>query len=187
MDLNHFKTTVSTSFQDAIHKTWNNQVVENINDTISSNINNWLGQHPMWAWLYHHAFISLILGLIAIILTIRLFLTIYRAIANIIDRMWLWILQSPFKLAKFLFGWEAKPKNIVPPANITNYEITNNPEQLSEILNRLADIQQQQQEILQDIALLKQQQVIIESKPMMLSSQELNLQLKKVSENADSV
>ncbi|BAZ46158.1 hypothetical protein NIES4102_31870 [Chondrocystis sp. NIES-4102] len=187
MDLNDFKTTVSTSVQNAIDKTWNNQVVDNINGTISSNINNWLGQHPMWAWLYHHAFISLILSIIAIILIIRLVLTIYRAIASTIDRIWLWILQSPFKLAKFLFGWEAKPKNIVPPATITNYEITNNPEQLSEILQRLSDIQQQQQQILQDIALLKQQQVIIESKPIMLSSQELNLQLKKVSENVDSI
>lgn len=172
--LNELKITASASWHNAINKAtaWDNYFVNSISNSITSAMNDWLGQHPILAWLFNHPFISLIIGFITVILIVRLILTIYRAIATTIDRMWLWILQSPFLLLKFLFGWEVKPKNKIPQTTITNYEVTNNSEQLEEIMTCLAKIQQQQEEILQDIALLKQLSPVMESKQRMLTGEQ---------------
>jgi hypothetical protein len=184
--LNEFKTNASASLHDAINKAtaWDNYLVDSISGSITSSMNNWLEQHPVLAWLFNHPFISLIVGLIIFILIVRLVLTIYRAIATTIDRMWLWILRSPFFLLKFLFGWEVKPKNKIPQTTITNYEVTNNPEQLKEIMTCLTKLQQQQEQIVQDIALLKQQlSPVVESKQMMLTPEKQSFKLQKSSEN----
>ena len=81
--------------------------------------------------------------------------------------MWLWILRSPWLLLKFLFGWPAKPAT--GNTTVTNYEVTNNPEQLQEIIARLDQIQQQQEQIIQDLAQLKQQPLTIEPKQLRLA------------------
>lgn len=163
----------SFAFHDAIDhvSAWDDRLVNNLENSFNSSVNGWLIQHPFVAGLVHHPLISLVIGLIGIILIVRLFATIYRVIAATIDRMWLWILQSPFLLLKFLFGWEVKPKNPAPGSNtlITNYEVTHNPEQLAEIITRLDTIQQQQQQILQDIAQLKRAAKVIEPKQIALS------------------
>ena len=88
-------------------------------------------------------------------------MTIYRAIANTIDRMWIFILRSPWLLLKVLFGWEKKSPDLSTKNIITNYEVTNNPEQLQTILNRLDQIQDQQAKILLDLAQLKQESSVI--------------------------
>jgi hypothetical protein len=179
--LNEFKTTVSTSLHNAINQAtaWDNYLVNSISGSITSAVDNWLEQHPVFAWLFDHPFISLIVSLITLILIVRLILTIYRAIANTIDRMWLWILRSPFLLLKFLFGWEVKPKNKIPQTTITNYEVTNNSEQLEEIMTCLARIQQQQEQILQDIALLKQLSPDFPSKQIMLTPKQVRFKHQK--------
>lgn len=121
-------------------------------------LDSWFDQHPFMYWLTQHPTISIITTLVLVVLLIRLLVTIYRAIANSIDRLWLWILQSPFLLVKFLFGWEFKSKKNLQTTNtITNYELTTNSEQLQEIITRLDKVQEQQKLILQEIAQLKQQ------------------------------
>ena len=153
---------VAFAFQDAMDKvtSWDDRLLSNLGRSVTSSVNSWLVNHPFFYWLVNHPLISLLIALIAIVLIVRLAITIYRAIASMIDRMWLWILRSPFLLLKFLFGWEVKPKNVPVNSTITNYEITNNPEQLQEIMTRLDTIQQQQQQILEDIAQLKDSQAI---------------------------
>ena len=168
--LNSIKIEASSLFQNATEKVnLDNYLLDSIGDSVVSRLDAWLIQHPFISWLVAHPIISLIGGLISIILTVRLLATIYRAIANTIDRMWLWILRSPFLLLRFLFGWEVKPK-ISPNSIVTNYEVTNNPEQLQEIMTRLDKIQQQQEQILQDLAQLKQQPHTIESKQIRLTT-----------------
>ena len=153
---------VAFAFQDAMDKvtSWDDRLVNNLGRSVTSSVNSWLANHPFFNWLVNHPLISLFIALIAIILVVRLSITIYRAIASMIDRMWLWILRSPFLLLRFLFGWEVKSKNTPVNTTITNYEVTNNPEQLQEIMTRLDTIQQQQQQILKDIAQLKHDRVI---------------------------
>ncbi len=141
---------------------WDNHLTDGIVSSIYFRIDAWLTSHPLLHWLVNHSLISLVAGLILFVLVIRLFLTIYYSVASAIDRMWLWVLRSPFLLLKFVFGWEVKSKNDSLNTTITNYEVTNNPEQLQEIMTRLEHIQQQQQQIIQDITLLKQRSLGID-------------------------
>ena len=157
------QSLLSFAFQDALKKvsSVDNYLLDGFNRSVINTIDGWLREHPFFHWLVNHPLISAIAFLIAAILIIRLLVTIYRAISSTIDRMWLWILQSPFLLLKLVFGWERKPKNSPENTLINNYQVTSNPEQLQEILRRLDLIQQQQAQILLDIAELKQESVAI--------------------------
>jgi hypothetical protein len=150
-----------------------NYLIEKVSNSVGSSIAVWLTQHPTIAWLVSHPVMAILTGLVAIILLVRLLLTIYRAIAVTIDRLWMAILRSPWLLLKFLFGWKPKPKTVTSNTTVTNYEVTNDPQQLEEIMTRLDRIQQQQQEIIQDLALLKQQ-------PLNIEPQQLRLVEKKI-------
>lgn len=156
----HDVTKEATSLDD--------RLIEGVGNSIGFRFNAWLAQHPAIAWTINHPIISLVVGSITLVLTIRLLVTIYRAIASAIDRMWLWILRSPWLLLKFLFGWERQPK-VASSTTITNYEVTQDSEQLQDIMVRLDKIQRQQEQILDDLARLKQQPVAIESKLLSLS------------------
>ena len=161
----------SSSLQNAIDKAdaWDDRLINTLSNSIGDRFNLWLTNHPLWAWSIHHYLISSIGGLIALVLIIRLLITIYRAIALTIDRMWLQILRSPVRLLKFLFGWEVKPKANTSNTTITNYEVVNNPEQIQQILTRLDNIQQQQQQIIQELADLRQRSTHIEAKQVNLT------------------
>ena len=157
----------SSLFQNATDKasSLDDYLLDGIGGSISSRLDAWLVQHPSIAWLIGHPIISLISGLVTAILVIRLLVTVYRAIANAIDRMWLWILRSPFSLLKFLFGWEVKTK-AASNLTVTNYEVTDNPELLQQIVIQLNKIQQQQEQIMQDLERLKQQPIELETKQL---------------------
>lgn len=166
--LNPIRTKTASLLHHVTEKTTSidNYFFDSISNSVSSSWHNWLLQHPVISWLVNHPLIALISGLLTLILMVRLLATIYRAIANMMDRMWLWILRSPWLLLKFLFGWS--PKSTKATTTITNYEVTNNPEQLQEIMARLDQIQQQQEQIIQDLAELKGQPLAIESKQLRL-------------------
>jgi hypothetical protein len=174
--LNPLKTKALSLVHQATEKaaSADNYLVERVGNSVGSAIAVWLSQHPAIAWLVSHPVMAILTGLVAIILVVRLLLTIYRAIATTIDRLWLAILRSPWLLLKFLFGWEPKPKTVTSNTTVTNYEVTNDSQQLQEIMTRLDRIQQQQQEIIQDLALLKQQ-------PLNIEPQQIRLVEKKIS------
>lgn len=134
---------------------WDNRIIDNVGNSLYSRFDIWLTNHPLVNWLVNHSLISIVLGLVVTVLVIRLLVTIYRSIASTIDRMWLWILRSPFSLVKLLFGWEVKPKSNSSITEIANYEVTNSSQQLQEILVCLKHLQQQQEEIVRDLELLK--------------------------------
>jgi hypothetical protein len=145
-----------------------NYLVEGISNSIGSGITAWLTEHPIIAWFFNHPLLAILTSFVVIVLVVRLLLTIYRAIANTIDRLWLGILRSPWRLIKLLFGWEAKPKSVTSNTTVTNYEVTSDSQQIEEIMIRLDQIQQQQQIIIRDLAQLKQQTVTIEPQPRRL-------------------
>jgi hypothetical protein len=145
-----------------------NYLVEGISNSIGSGITAWLTEHPIIAWFFNHPLLAILTSFVVIVLVVRLLLTIYRAIANTIDRLWLGILRSPWRLIKFLFGWEAKSKSVTSNTTVTNYEVTSDSQQIEEIMIRLDQIQQQQQIIIRDLAQLKQQTLTIEPQPRRL-------------------
>lgn len=117
---------------------------------IKSLVNSWFEQHPFIIWILQHPIISLVSLFISIVLLFRLF----SAIASLLDKLWIWLLKAPFVLLKFLFG--IKPKSTEPTATIINQELLLEPEKISQIMQQLETINQQQQQIIQDIAVLKQ-------------------------------
>ncbi len=135
---------------------------------INSFFDRWFEQHPLISWSIQHPIISLVATLVVLILLVRLFVAVYKLITSSIDRLWLWILRSPFLLLKFLFGWDFQPKAKPTATNITNYQLTTDSELLSGICDRLDTIQQQQQHILQEIASLKNQTINVNQKAIEL-------------------
>ena len=133
---------------------------------INSFFHRWFAQHPFVYWLLQHPVITLITAAILIILFIRLFVAVYRLITTSIDRLWLWILRSPFWLLKTLFGWEFKSKQKQNSTTVNNYELTTDSTQLETICDRLDTIQQQQQQILQEISRLKQREGQMSQNPL---------------------
>lgn len=172
-ELNSLGKATSSALQNQVnHLTaWDDRLSEQVFGSIFTSINNWLANYPILNWLIYHPGIGLLIILIVVILISRLLITIYRGVAQGIDRLWLAILRSPFWLVKLIFGWEIKSKTNQDSVGttITNYEISNSSE-LELIMNRLEQIQQQQQQILQDIALLKQQTGVLEPKQIDLKT-----------------
>lgn len=121
---------------------------------IQSFINSWIEQHPLIIWLLQHPIISLISFFLIIILLFRLF----SAIAQILDKLWIWLLKSPILLIKSLFGFNSKSTETKIAINEQQAAI--DPEKISQIIEQLNIIQQQQQEIIQEIATLKQDKKI---------------------------
>lgn len=156
--------TAKTSVETTIEKT-DTYLFDNFKNSITSAIDGWFAQHPFILWLWHHPLITLIGLTITTVLIIRLFVAIYILITTSIDRLWMWILSSPFLLLKALFGWEFKAKNAETKGTttVTNYELTTNSQQLKEICDRLDLLQKQQQQIIQEIANLKQQEKHIQA------------------------
>ncbi|MGF1542416.1 MAG: hypothetical protein ACFCU5_18570 [Pleurocapsa sp.] len=135
----------------------NDRLIDRTELAINSFLAGWFEQHPSISWIVGHPLISLIASLVILILLIRLFVAVYKLIINFIDRLWLWILRSPWLLIKFLFGWEVKPKPETTATSITNYQVTSDSELLTKICDRLTTIERQQQHILQEITSLKKQ------------------------------
>ncbi len=125
--------------------------------------NHWLEQHPIIFWMVQHPIISIVAVLIGVILFSRLL----SAIAYLIDKVWLWIIKTPWLLIKSLLGIKKKPPEDV--GNTINYELAINPEQLTKIVNQLQRIEKQQKQILQDIASLKKQNKTVDIQKSVVS------------------
>ncbi|HHP7229912.1 MAG TPA: hypothetical protein ACFCUY_03515 [Xenococcaceae cyanobacterium] len=132
-------------------------------------IDHWIEQHPKLFWSLQHPVITLVAIFIIIILISRLLI----AIAHLLDRVWLWIIQAPWMLLKLLLGIKNKSSEAV--GNTINYELAINPEQLTKIVQQLERIEQQQKQILQDVASLKQQYQTIDTLKSVVSLPEKKL------------
>ena len=166
---------------------FDHRLLDRVSASLYSRIDTWMVSHPLIQWLINHSLISIIAGFIVIVLIIRLLLTIYYSIAATIDRMWLWLLRSPYLLLKYLLGWEVKSKDSSSNTTITNYEVTNNPEELQEIITRLEHIQKQQRQIVQDIAILKERCDPTLSQNALWTAKELEAQVKAKAASNDNL
>ena len=119
--------------------------------------NHWIEQHPRIFWMLEHPVISIVGVFVGVILFSRLL----AAVAQLIDKVWLWIIKAPWLLFKSLFGIKNKTSETV--GNTINYEVAMNPEQLTKIAKQLERIEKQQKQILQDVAILKQQYQTIDT------------------------
>lgn len=114
---------------------------------IASLVYDWFEQHPIIFWLFRHPLISSLIVLAIIFLLWRLF----NAIASLIDRTFIWLLQSPLLVGKSLFRWG---KRSTASAEKLVSQMTDS-EKLTYILTKLEAVEQQQKLIVQEIAALK--------------------------------
>ncbi|MGQ9871435.1 hypothetical protein [Leptodesmis sp.] len=130
-----------------------NGVVEGLQNTVFASFQNWLGTHPVVAWMVHHPIPTLVLG----VLLLLLFWGLVRAIAQLTERIWITILQVPLKLSLWFWVWITRPlqkvalvKPMQPPVPPSPTPQT----QLVEILARLEVLYQEQSQLMKEFRTL---------------------------------
>ena len=139
--------TVTTSIDGAINRVgnWSNSAQHKLQGVMTQPIADWLQGHPNIAWAIDHPLIALGLLLIVLLLLSGLL----QAIARLTAQVWIWLLQSPLKLIRWLFYGllrftQRQPKLPALPA-------TPQQERLTLILQRLETMRQEQDELLQEV------------------------------------
>lgn len=142
----------STSLEDTFQKVGNlnNSIQEATQAAIRSLMNDWLSEHPIMGWLFHHPVMTLVLILVSLLLLFGLFQAIFR----VIEQFWVTLFKSPLLLGKTLLGFRAV--NSVEPVHSSGIVSTSGSEQVSQLLARLDQIQQEQKKILQELAALRE-------------------------------
>lgn len=124
---------------------FSNRVTNGVQDWISSSTEVWLNQHPIVAWGVDHPLLSLALGLLALFMSWGLL----KAIAQVIERVWLLIFQVPFKLSQWivrsLFNWYKTGSS-----SGTDSREAEPCDRLTAIVNRLDALKQEQDELLKE-------------------------------------
>ena len=116
---------------------------------IQSFFHSWIDKHPLITWLLQHPIISLVSIFLIVVLLFRLF----AAIVQLLDKLWIWLLKLPLVLIKSIFGLKSKPSKAIPV--IRAQELAIEPEKISQIIQQLEIINQQQQQIMEELATLK--------------------------------
>ncbi len=130
-----------------------NGVTEGLQNTVVTSFQNWLAVHPAIAWMVHHPIPTLIL----VVVSLLLFGGLVRAIAQLTERIWITILQVPFKLSLWFWAWITHPlqgkklaKSAPPPTTLPSTPQT----QLVEILTRLEALYQEQSQLIKEFRTL---------------------------------
>jgi hypothetical protein len=123
-------------------------MTDSLQKAISSLLYDWFKEHPLIFWLVTHPLVTLSITFISLFLLWRLL----NAIGSLVDRLWLWILRSPWLVGKSLF--RLGKKQVTGTADSVK-ELTET-EKLTYILTKLEAIEQQQQQIMQELVTLKQ-------------------------------
>jgi hypothetical protein len=132
-------------------------ISHSIEHAITNYFSQWLSQHPYLGWSIAHPLPSLGLLLLAIFTLSRLI----KAIGWGIDRIWLLILKTPFKLLQPVFGligssiWRIFGHNSTnAPHPIVKSTQIPPPERVEMIVDRLQILNQEQENLLQELGKL---------------------------------
>ena len=118
---------------------------------LQSLTNSWIEKHPLVFWLLQHPVISLTSLFILTVLLFRLF----SALAQLLDKLWIWLLKLPILLIKFLLSLRGKT---LKTASInSDGELKLGTEKMGKIIEKLELIERQQQQIIRELAALKQE------------------------------
>lgn len=129
-------------------------------DVVGDSIQSWLAEHPVFAWIVAHPLWTIVL----LVLTLFLCWSLLGAIAQLMQQVWLALLQAPLKLARWL------SRKLIPSGFLQSFRQEETSltrlgtqhdlqEQLPKLLNRLEALRQEQE------ALIKEMQSMLISKP----------------------
>jgi hypothetical protein len=130
-----------------------------IERAISSYINQWLEQHPFWAWIFQHPVPSLVIFL----LLLFLFWGLLKAVGRGTEQLWLFLLKTPFKILQplFHFAWRAIGRLVNRRSKLSMMQVKNDLElttltispqaRMTEIVDRLQTLKQEQEILLTEL------------------------------------
>lgn len=122
-------------------------------DSLTAPFQDWLNQHPILLWLATNP-----LWLLAAVLAVLFLLSgLLRAVAGLTEKLWLALLSFPVNLLRwlwqgivFLLSRPFAPKPVVG-ASFVNPPVLNPQDRLTEVLNRLEALRQEQDELLKEV------------------------------------
>jgi hypothetical protein len=145
---------------------WNlsQRAVTGLWETVISPIQDWLAQYPILVWLVSHPI--WLLGVI--LLSLFLLAGLLRAVASLTEQLWLSLLRLPLTLVQLIWRgtmllWrplftKSAMVQTIAPGSISPESISPNSSRLTEVLDRLEALRQEEQELMQEMkALLKAQ------------------------------
>lgn len=125
-----------------------NNSINGLLDSLTAPLQDWLSQHPLLQWFVSHPLWLLIAMLAALFLLSGLL----RAIAGLTEKLWLALLRLPFIL--FQTVWRSSLFLLLRPfekPTVASLTASPAPDRLTEILNRLEALRQEQDELLQEV------------------------------------
>lgn len=122
-------------------------------ESLTAPVQDWLSQHPLLLWLAAHP-----LWLLGTVLLLLFLLSgLLRAVASLTEKLWLGLLRLPILLMQW--AWRGSLFLLRRPAAksglLGSTELTNpSSDRLTEVLERLETLRQEQDELMQEVKLL---------------------------------
>jgi hypothetical protein len=113
-----------------------------ISQSLTHPFQGWLADHPVLAWVANHPLWSIALFFV----TLLLFWGLLGAIARLIQRFWMWLLQAPLKFLRWIFGSLFKAIPVLKAEEPQERE-----QRLMAALDRLEALQQEQELLMQEV------------------------------------
>ena len=126
-----------------------NRIVDQVLNSLTAPLQRWLTAHPAGYWLVSHP-----LWLVGLILIGLLLLSgLFGAIAQLTQKLWIFVLQAPllltrwifaaiFQLLRAIFRWKGNAEKPVENAQ---------QQRLDEILSRLEVLKQEQDDLMKEV------------------------------------
>jgi hypothetical protein len=142
----------------------NQGFVDQLLDSLMAPLQNWLSQYPPLLWLTTHPL--WLLG--AILLTLFLLSGLLRAVASLTEQLWLALLRLPITLVQWVwqgslfllkrpFASKALTQSKIQ-SNVAGSSALSSPDRLTDVLNRLETLRQEQDELLKEVKVLTKHQ-----------------------------
>jgi len=125
-----------------------NRIIDQVLDNLTSPLQNWLSAHPTGYWLVSHP-----IWLVGLILLCLLLLSgLLGAIAQLTQKLWIFVLQAPLLLTRWIFAAIFQLFGAVFRWKGNTEKLPENEQQqrLAEILSRLEVLKQEQDELLKE-------------------------------------
>lgn len=132
-------------------------VTSPIDSTIGNYFTQWAIAHPNIAWAIEHPLMAIGLLLLVIFALAGLF----KAVGRGIEKIWIWLLTTPFKLIQPMFRplwgairWRSLSFGESRFGSINNNDVSPNDNRIEQIISRLDAIHQEQETLLRELATL---------------------------------
>jgi hypothetical protein len=119
-------------------------IIDSAEKTLNATVYNWMDTHPLISWFLTHPLYTI--GVV--LLTLLLLSGLLRAVGRITEKVWLFILHSPFKLGKWLLGLGTKT---FITGSTTSSSKNTSQARLAEILSRLEAIRKEQDSLMHEV------------------------------------